>query len=161
MYYKKEKAMTITKEQSATLVRQFFEEVFTRGDRTLAQSILASDFVYYGPDEGIHGIDNFFRIVDTMRDTLEVQFTTEVVIAEDEKTAASLTTIHGVHTKNFRGFAPKGAEFSLPRIDTFLIVEGKIKEVRATFDHQLMFQILEDGRKEDHSHRLVSAMARS
>src|SRR5258708_188304 len=153
--------MSTSKEQSATLVRNFFEDVFTRGDRALAERILAPDFVYYGPDEGIHGIDNFFQIVNTMRDTLNIQLIPEVVIAEDEKTAASLTTLHGVHEKNFRGFQPKGAAFSLSRIDTFLIVDSKIKEVRATFDHQLMFQILEEGRKEDHSHRLSPALTRS
>jgi len=153
--------MSTSKEHSATLARRFFEDVFTKGDRALAQQILAPDFVYYGPDEGIHGIDNFFHIVNTMRDTLKIQFIPEVVIAEDEKTAASLTTIRGVHEKNFRGFSPKGASFSLPRIDTFLIVDGKIKEVRATFDHQLMFQILEEGRKEDHSQRVSPALARS
>ena len=153
--------MSTSKEHSATLARQFFEDVFTKGDRALAQQILALDFVYYGPDEGIHGIDNFFQIVNTMRDTLNIQFVPEVVIAEDDKTAATLVTIHGVHEKNFRGFSPKGAEFSLPRIDTFLIVDGKIKEVRATFDHQLMFQILEEGRKEDHSQRVSPALTRS
>lgn len=153
--------MSTSKEHSATLVRNFFEDVFTKGDRALAQEILAPDFVYYGPDEGIHGIDNFFRIVNTMRDTLNIQFIPEVVIAEDEKTAASLTTISGTHEKNFRGFIPKGARFSLPRIDTFLIVDGKIKEVRATFDHQLMFEILQEGRQEDHSQRITPALAQS
>jgi len=153
--------MSTSKEHSATLVRHFFEEVFTKGDRALAQEILAPDFVYYGPDEGIHGIDNFFHIVNTMRNTLKIEFIPEVVIAEDEKTAASLITIRGVHEKDFRGFSPKGAKFSLPRIDTFLIVDGKSKEVRATFDHQLMFQILEEGRQEDHSQRVTPALARS
>jgi predicted ester cyclase len=149
--------MPTAKEQNAILVRQFFEDVFTKGNRALAEQILAPDFVYYGPDEGIHGIDNFFHIVNTMRDTLKVQFTPEVIIVEDEKTAASLTTIQGIHEKEFRGFAPKGAEFSLSRIDNFLMANGKIKEVRATFEHQLMFQILAEGRKEDHSYRLAPA----
>ncbi len=153
--------MSTVKEQSARLVRLFFEDVFTRGDRVLAQDILAPDFVYYGPDEGIHGIDNFFQIVNTMRDTLNIQFIPEVIIAEDEKTAASLTTIRGMHEKNFRGIPPRGASFALPRIDTFLIVEGKIKEVRATFDHQLMFQILQEGRKEDHSQRPSRVLTQS
>ena len=150
--------MSTSKERSATLVHQFFEDVFTKGDRALAQEILAPDFVYYGPDEGIHGIDNFFHIVNTMRDTLNIQFIPEVVIAEDEKTAASLTTIRGEHEKNFRGFIPQGARFSLSRIDAFLIVDGKIKEVRAVFDHQLMFQILQEGRQEDHSYRVTPAL---
>ena len=150
--------MSTLKEHSAMLVRQFFEDVFTQGDLTRAQQILAPDFVYYGPDEGIHGIDNFFQIVNTMRAALKVQFIPEVIVAEDEKTAASLTTIRGVHEQNFRGFIPQGAEFALPRIDTFLIVDGKIKEVRATFDHQSMFQILKEGRKEDYSRQLMPAM---
>jgi predicted ester cyclase len=93
-----------------------------------------------------------------MRDTLNIQFIPEVVIAEDEKTAACLTTIRGEHKKNFRGFIPKGARFSLPRIDTFLIVDGKIKEVRAVFDHQLMFQILQEGRQEDHTQRVFPSL---
>jgi len=153
--------MSTSQEHSATLARQFFEDVFTKGDRALAEQILAPDFVYYGPDEGIHGIDNFFHIVDTMRDTLNIQFIPEVVIAEDEKTAATLITVRGVHEKNFRGFSPKGAKFALSRIDTFLIVDGKIKEVRATFDHQLMFQILEEGRQEDHSQQVSPVLTRS
>jgi steroid delta-isomerase-like uncharacterized protein len=153
--------MSTPKEHSAVLARQFFEDVFTKGDRARAEQILAADFVYYGPDDGIHGIDNFFNIVNTMRDTLKIQFTPEVVIAEDGKTVACLTTVSGMHEKTFRGIPPKGACFSLPRIDNFLIVDGKIKEVRATFDHQFMFQMLEEGRKEDHSQRVSPALARS
>jgi len=153
--------MSTLKKQSARLVHQFFEDVFTSGDRALAGQILAPDFVYYGPDEGIHGIDNFFQIVNTMRDTLNIQFIPQVVIAEDEKTAACLTNIRGVHEKTFRGIPPRGAQFSLSRIDTFLIIDGKIKEVRATFDHQLMFQILQEGRKEDLGCHLAPELARS
>jgi len=136
------------KEHSAMIVRRFFEDVFTKGDRKLADEILAPDMAYYGPDEGIHGIDNFFQIVNVMRDTLNVQFVPETIIVEDPTTAAVVTTISGEHVKNFRGIPAKGGTFSLPRVDNFLIVDGKIKEVRAVFDHQTMFQILQEGKKQ-------------
>jgi predicted ester cyclase len=152
--------MSTAKEQNARSVRRFFEEVFTKGDRAVAQEILAPDLVYYGPDEGIHGIDNFFHIVDVMRDTLQIQFRPEAVIVEDEITAGCLTTIQGTHVKEFRGIPPKGASFTLPRIDNFVFENGKIKEIRAVFDHQTMFQMLHEGKKEGQGHLASSVGAR-
>jgi predicted ester cyclase len=144
-------------EHTAITVRRFFEDVFNRADRKVAEEIIAPDIVYYGPDEGIRGIDGLFQIVTVMHNSLQVHFRIEQLIAEDGITAATLTTISGTHVGDFLGIQPQGAAFSLPRVDNFLLENGKIKEVRAVFDHQSMFRTLKAGNTQSDNRQHAAA----
>ncbi|MBE3561102.1 MAG: ester cyclase [Ktedonobacteraceae bacterium] len=134
----------MSKGQSIALVNRFFNDVFSRGDRIAAEEILASDFAFYGPPEGIRGIAGFLQFTAAIRKALQVHFTVDVVIVDDEK-AASLATIRGTHVEEFHGIPASGVRFALPRIDNFLILDGKIKEVRTTFDHHVLLHQLGAG----------------
>jgi len=124
------------------LVRRFFDEVVTRGDLAAAHEILTTDFVFYGPAAGVHGPINFVQFTGVLRNALAVQFTVEVVIADGD-TASCLSTMQGTHQGEYRGMPASGRRIALSRIDTFHIAEGKIREVRATLDHQLLMRQLE------------------
>ena len=128
-------------EENGTLIRRFFDEVFTRGDMAAADEILTTDFVFYGPAAGVHGPVNFVQFTGMLRNALAVHFTVEVVINDGDK-ASCLSTMHGTHQGEFRGIPPRGTQIAMPRIDTFQIVEGKIREVRTTLDHQALMQQL-------------------
>jgi predicted ester cyclase len=131
-----------------TLVHRFFDDVFTREDRAAAEEILTPDFVFYGPPEGVHGIDAFFEVTRTIREALNIQFQVDVVIVEDEKTVSSLVTMRGKHENVvFRGAPPKGASFEVQRIDNFVIENGKLKEVNAVLDHQMLMDCLRNPEK--------------
>ncbi|GHO50244.1 ester cyclase [Ktedonospora formicarum] len=127
----------MSKEHSVQLVHRFFEEVFSKGDRAAASEILASDFTFYGPPDGIRGAEGFLHFSSEIRSALKVQFKVEVVIVDDEK-ASALATMSGEHEKDFHDIPASGVRFALPRIDNFRIVDGKINEVRTTFDHRVL-----------------------
>ncbi len=129
-------------EDSGTLIRRFFDEVFTRGDLAAAHEILTTDFVFYGPAVGVHGPVNFVQSTGMLRNALAVHFTVEVVIADGDR-GACLSAMHGTHQGEFRGMPASGRHIALPRIDTFHLAEGKIREVRTTLDHQALMQQLE------------------
>lgn len=130
-----------TTDQNKVIVQRFFGEIFSQGNRATADELLATDFAFYGPPGGIHGPENFLQFTNSIRDALAVHFTVDVVIADGGK-VSSLCTMHGTHRKEFRDIPPSGKGFALPRIDNFRIYEGKIQEVRTTFDHPTLLQML-------------------
>jgi steroid delta-isomerase-like uncharacterized protein len=128
-------------EANQAIVRRFFDEVFSQGDPAAAHEILTTDFVFYGPAAGVHGPENFVQFTGTLRNALAVQFMIETVIADGDK-LSSLSTMSGTHQDEFRGIPASGKHIALPRIDTFHISDGKIREVRTTLDHQALMQQL-------------------
>lgn len=128
-------------EENKALIRRFFDEVFSNGNPAVANEILASDFVFYGPAAGVHGPENFVQFTGTLRNALAVRFMLEVVIVDGDR-VSSLSTMSGTHQGEFRGIPPSGKRIVMPRIDTFQITDGKIREVRTTLDHQALMQQL-------------------
>ena len=128
-------------EENKTLIRRFFDEVFSNGNPAVASEILTSDFVFYGPAAGVHGPENFVQFTGTLRNALAVRFMLEVVIADGDKVSC-LSTMSGTHQAEFRGIPPGGRRIAMPRIDTFQFTDGKIREVRTTLDHQALTQQL-------------------
>ncbi len=106
-----------------------------------AHEILTTDFVFYGPAAGVRGPINFVQFTGTLRNALAAHFTVEVVIADGDKVSC-LSTMHGTHQGEFRGIPASGRPIAMPRIDTFHLAEGKIREVRTTLDHQALMQQL-------------------
>lgn len=125
-----------------TLIRRFFDEVFTKGNMAAAHEILTTDFVFYGPAAGVHGPINFVQFTGMLRNALAVHFTVEVVIEDGDKVSC-LSTMHGTHQGEYRDIPASGRQIAMSRIDTFHIAEGKIREVRTTLDHQALMQQLE------------------
>ena len=128
-------------EENKALIRRIFDEVFSNGNPAEANEILASDFVFYGPAAGVHGPENFVQFTGTLRNALAVRFMLEVVIVDGDR-VSSLSTMSGTHQGEFRGIPPSGKRIVMPRIDTFQITDGKIREVRTTLDHQALMQQL-------------------
>jgi len=124
-----------------TLIRRFFDEVITRGDLAAAHEILTTDFIFDGP-AGVHGPVNFVQFTGILRNALAARFTVEVVIADGDKLAC-LSTMHGTHQGEFRGVPASGRRIAIPRIDTFSIAGGKIREVWTTLDYRTLMQQLE------------------
>lgn len=149
----------MSKEQSEQLVKRFFEDVFSKGDRAVANEILASDFAFYGPPDGIRGAEGFLGFSSEIRSALNVQFKIEVIIADDEKVAA-YAIMSGVHKRDFHDIPASGVRFALPRIDNFVIYDGQIHEVRTTFDHRVLLAQL-GSPEEDADDHLTHVAARS
>ena len=128
-------------EENKALIRRFFDEVFSKGDLAVANQILTTDFVFYGPAAGVHDPENFVQFTGMLRNALDVHFTIETVIADGDK-VSSLSMMSGTHQGEYRGIPPSRKQIAMPRIDNFQIMEGKIRETRTTLDHQALMQQL-------------------
>jgi predicted ester cyclase len=124
----------MAKEENITLARRFFDEVYSQGNAAVAGEILGPDFGFYGPAAGIHGPDNFLKFTVPMRNGLLLRFVVEIAIGDGEK-VATYSRMLIRHQGEYAGIAPTGRELEIPRIDTFLVSEGRIREVRTTLDH--------------------------
>jgi predicted SnoaL-like aldol condensation-catalyzing enzyme len=132
---------SIASETPTTLIRRFFDEVITKGDLAAAHEILTTDFILDGP-AGVHGPVNFVQFTGILRDALAARFTVEVMIADGDRLAC-LSTMYGTHQGEFRGVPASGRRIAIPRIDTFSIAGGKIREVWTTLDYRTLMQHLE------------------
>jgi steroid delta-isomerase-like uncharacterized protein len=134
-------ASSIVSEAHHMLIRRFFDEVMTRGDLAVAHEILTTDFIFDGP-AGVYGPVNFVQSTGILRNALAARFTIEVVIADGDR-AACLSTMYGTHQGEYRGVPASGRRIAIPRIDTFSIAGGKIREVWTTLDYRTLMQQLE------------------
>lgn len=128
---------------TATLIRRFDEELFGGGQLDVADEILAADFVFYGPPAGIHGSEGFKGFVRMMHIAFPDFHLERHELVVDGGKAARVCTMHGTHRGELRGIPPSGQVVAMPRIDTFRIEDGYIREVQAYLDHQALFASLQ------------------
>jgi predicted ester cyclase len=104
---------------------------------------MTEDCLFSGNAPGLQGIVNFVQFTSILRNALAIYFTLDVIItAEDDERVSSLSTMQGTHAGGIWGIPASGKQFAVPRIDTFLFVEGKIYEVQTTFDKSLLMDQL-------------------
>lgn len=117
-------------EANKRIVRRFFEEVWSKGDMTLRDSLLAPNYAGHiagnatpldreGWSAWFTGFRNAFP---------DARFTVEDMVAEGDRVAARLT-MRGTHRGALNGIAPTGREvtvtgMSIERIENGRIVEG-------------------------------------
>jgi steroid delta-isomerase-like uncharacterized protein len=130
-------------EIAVDVVRRFDEELYGGGRLSVADEILAPDFVFYGPAAGIHGPDGFKGFVQVMRSAFpDLHFETHQIISDGRK-VARVCTMHGTHQGEFRGIPASGQVIAVRRIDTFIVEEDRIHEVQTYMDHEAFFGLLQ------------------
>jgi steroid delta-isomerase-like uncharacterized protein len=135
-------------EIAVDVVRRFDEELYGGGRLSVADEILAPDFVFYGPAAGIHGPDGFKGFVQAMRSAFpDLQFETHQIISDGRK-VARVCTMRGTHQGEFRGIPASGQVVAMPRVDTFIVEGDRILEVQTYMDHQAFFALLQTGAAE-------------
>jgi steroid delta-isomerase-like uncharacterized protein len=130
-------------EIAEAVVRRYDEELYGGGQLSVADEILAPDFVFFGPAAGIRGPEEFKNFVQVMHSAFpDLSFETHQIISDGRK-VARVATMRGTHLGDFRGIPPSGRKIAVPRIDTFIVEEGRILEGQAFMDHQAFFELLQ------------------
>ena len=123
-------------ERNRRIARRYFEELLG-GNVALADEIVAEDVAFYGPDywgEAIHGRDGFKGFVTYLRSAfpdLRFELAEEV---SDEEQVATRFILRMTHQGEWLGIPATGRAVTLPGMDLFRIVDGKIAEVRVFYD---------------------------
>jgi predicted ester cyclase len=93
-------------EELKAIVKRNNDEFWNKGDMSVADEVLATDYVRYMPGGvEILGLEGIKQEVTTVRKAFpDIQFTIEDMIAEGDKVAARFIG-HGTHKGDFRGIA--------------------------------------------------------
>ena len=131
-------------EQNKALVRQMVEEVFNRGNISLADKFLAPDFVEHeqlppGVPSGREGVKQLTAMI---RNTFpDFKATIEDVIAEGDKVVIRMTWT-GTQKGEFMGVPPTGKRVSFQVFDIIRVAGGKFVEHWGQMDNMGMMQQL-------------------
>jgi steroid delta-isomerase-like uncharacterized protein len=131
-------------EQNKALVRQMVEEVFNRGNISLADKFLAPDFVEREElppgiprdREGVKQLTTMFRAAFP-----DFKATIDDIIAEGDKVVIRQTW-SGTHKGEFMGIPPTGKSVSFGVIDIIRIAGGKFVEHWGQMDSMGLMQQL-------------------
>src|ERR687894_694715 len=129
-----EAAVSETEEKNKVLVCRFFEEVFKRGNLSVADELLAADFAWKlpGKDAGIEDYKQW--VAEQLASSSDLHFSIEEQIAEGEKVVTRLIGSGTHDQQEFGGSAPSGVRITIEAIIIHRVVEGKIVEERNKAD---------------------------
>ena len=116
-------------EENKAMVRRFFEEGPSKGNLSIADELLSSDFVMHIPLPTSPGIAGINEVITTCRAAFEhLNVTIEDMIAEENKVVARFTA-RGIHKGDFMGLPATGKSITMTGIEIFRIENGKIIEL--------------------------------
>lgn len=134
---------SITSENGKAIARRFTKDLWDKGELSVADEIIAPDFVDHDPVSGQGpGLKGYKEMVGAFRAAFpDLRVKNEDVIAEGDKVAARWTA-RGTHNGVLMNIPPTGKQVMLKGIDVLRIEGGKIVERWGEFDalgmlHQL------------------------
>ena len=130
-------------EQNKAILRRFYEEMFNTGDVSLADEIIALDYVNHNPVPGElpgrEGLKAFITLVRTA--FADLHYRIEDLIAEGDK-VVTRCTITGTHQAEFAGVAASGKSINLTVITIHRVTNGQIQEGWVEADYLNLMQQL-------------------
>lgn len=117
-------------EQNKTVVSDFINALFTRGDSAAVDDYLAEDFVNNDPPFGASADREGMRRAGAMFRSVFPDWHSNMhqLVAEDDIVVERFTA-SGTHTgDDIMGVAPSGATVTLPGINIFRLRDGRIVE---------------------------------
>ena len=120
----------ITTEQNKTIVRDFIDALFTRGDPNAVDDYLAEEFVNNDPPFGASADREGMRSAGAMFRSVFPDWHSDMhqLVAEEDIVVERFTA-SGTHTgTDIMGVGPSGATVTLPGINIFRLRDGRIVE---------------------------------
>jgi steroid delta-isomerase-like uncharacterized protein len=124
------------------LMRHGIEELWSRGNGSVIDELIARDFVGHSPPDQIHGpagVKNYFA---TLRKAFpDIHFTIEDQIAEGDRVVTRWTA-RATHTGEYQSIPPTGKQSVVTGITIDRVTGGKIVEGWTNFDSLGLLQQL-------------------
>jgi steroid delta-isomerase-like uncharacterized protein len=123
-------------ERNRAIARSIFEVGLNAGDYEAIAAVTADDFIDHDihVETGLTGREDLRQaLVDIRTGFPDIEVTVEQTLAEGEW-VATRNTWRGTHQGTFNGIAPTGRRIEITGIVLWRIVDGMIKERRATID---------------------------
>jgi predicted ester cyclase len=111
------------------IVREFIARLFTDGDVSVLDELVAPDYVDHDPPFGGTGTVEGWRAIATMiRDAFPDWHSYLHALYADGEIVVERFTASGTHTGVIFGVAPSGTVCALPGINIFRVRDGRIVE---------------------------------
>ena len=133
-----------TSDENKDISRRADEELFNRGNLSIADKLFASNFVYHDPvsREEWRGPESVKSYAAMLRVAFpDLHQTIEEQIAEGDKVAYRWTA-RGTHQGEFMGIAPTGNRVEMTGISIARLIDGKLEEIWENYDALGMMQQL-------------------
>jgi steroid delta-isomerase-like uncharacterized protein len=130
-------------EQNKALARRLIEEVIAQGNMSVADEVVALDYVGHPTPPGVPPGREGLKLVVTMYRSAFPDMITTIhdIIAEGDKVTVRMTH-NGTHKGEFMGIPPTGKSISIGEINILRFAEGKIAEYWGQTDMMGMMQQL-------------------
>ncbi|GAA0245428.1 ester cyclase [Haladaptatus pallidirubidus] len=131
-------------EDTKAVVRRFIDEFVNEGDESVANELLAPNYVRYDPDApgGVQEADEFKAMIDMFG----TAFPDGDVHIEEMISEGDLVVFRGkergTHEGEFMGHEPTGETFEITGLAMHRVEDGLIKETWANWDMLGMLQQL-------------------
>ena len=125
-----------TSDENKDISRRADEELFNRGNLSIADELFASNFVYHDPvsHEELRGPESVKSYATMLRVAFpDLHQTIEEQIAEGDKVAYRWTA-RGTHQGEFMGIAPTGNRVEMTGISIARLIDGKLEEIWENYD---------------------------
>jgi steroid delta-isomerase-like uncharacterized protein len=123
-------------EQNKTNIRRLFEEVWNKGQLSVADELLAPTYTHHDsstPDVG-RGPESEKKRVTLYRNAFpDIRLTIEDMLAEGE-TVVARWSCRGTHKGELNGIAPTGKQFNITGISIARFTNGKMFEGYINWD---------------------------
>jgi steroid delta-isomerase-like uncharacterized protein len=123
-------------EQNKAIARRWAEEVWSKGNFSLVDELLAAEYVAHDPatPEEVRGPEGFRHYVEAFRNALpDMQLTVEDQVAEGEKVVTRWTA-RGTHRGEFMGIAPSGKRLEMAGVSIDRFSGGRFVESWENYD---------------------------
>jgi steroid delta-isomerase-like uncharacterized protein len=130
-------------ETNKTVLKRFFEELFTRGNLSVADEIVGANYVNHnavpGETPGREGLKGFVTYLRTAFP--DIHFTVEDQIAEGDK-VVTRWRVTGTQQGEFAGIPATGKPVNVTAINIHRVSNGQIQEAWLNWDTLGMMQQL-------------------
>jgi steroid delta-isomerase-like uncharacterized protein len=131
-------------EENKAIVRRFYDEFASQGNLSLANELVAEDFVDHNPGvpDMAPGPEGMIQVFTAFRSAIpDMRMTVEDQVAEGDR-VVSRATVSGTHQGELMGIPATGKSFSIGIIDILRLEGGKIAEHWGESDTMGMMQQL-------------------
>jgi steroid delta-isomerase-like uncharacterized protein len=130
-------------EQNKATVRRFYEEMLSGHNLDVARELFTEDFVDHDPDDPdgrVSGVNGAMEEVGVYISAFpDMRVSVDDLFAEGDRVAVR-GTLRGTHGGSLAGIPASGKAVSVPAIQTFRLVDGKIAEAWLSIDRLGMLQ---------------------
>jgi steroid delta-isomerase-like uncharacterized protein len=130
-------------EENKAIVRRFLEEVVNKGNQTVADELVASDFIDHNPLPGLSPTNEGFKQSFVIFRTAvpDLRYAIDDLIAEGDKVAVRWTAT-GTNKGEMFGMPATGRQVTVAGVDVFRLARGRLVELWLSWDQLGMMQQL-------------------